>query len=125
MKFVYVLGLLLLVQSCFSQELPSYTKSASEYLRRGSHLSPEKAKAELDKISKTCNDLAKWKKRRELIRKGILMGAKLYPLPEKTSLNVIWGDKRNHKTYTVQNVAFESYPGVFVSGSLYSPIKIK
>jgi cephalosporin-C deacetylase-like acetyl esterase len=42
-------------------------------------------------------------------------------LPKKCPLNSISLSKRSYNGYTVQNVAFESLPGVFVTGSLYRP----
>jgi len=67
----------------------------------------------------------KWEARAEIIRKGILEGAELNPIPSKTPLNVIRKDKRNYGSYTVENVAFESRPGVLVTGALYAPTNHK
>jgi hypothetical protein len=65
-----------------------------------------------------------WEKRSDQIRTHILEGAGLYPLPKKCPLNPIFGEKRKYEGYQVQNVAFESLPGVFVTGSLYSPTEV-
>ncbi|MCK5208191.1 MAG: acetylxylan esterase, partial [Cyclobacteriaceae bacterium] len=66
-----------------------------------------------------------WEKRAELIRTQILQGTCLEPFPEKCPLNPIFGKKRTFDGYQVKNVAFESLPGVYVTGSLYSPIEVK
>ena len=63
-----------------------------------------------------------WKQRAQEIRLHILKGSGLYPLPEKCPLNPIIGKTRVFDGYQVTNVAYESLPGVYVTGSLYSPI---
>ena len=63
-----------------------------------------------------------WKNRTKVIHQGILTGAELDPLPSKTPLNVIRKDLRKYGSYTVENIAFESRPGVLVTGALYSPV---
>jgi dienelactone hydrolase len=71
------------------------------------------------------SNLAEWKERAENVREGILRGMELLPLPKKSPLNPIIHSKRKFDGYTVENVAFESLPGVFVTGSLYRPLKGK
>jgi dienelactone hydrolase len=66
-----------------------------------------------------------WEKRAKLIRSQILNGSGLNPFPEKCPLNPIIGEKRIFDGYQVINVAFESLPGVYVTGSLYSPTEVK
>jgi len=66
-----------------------------------------------------------WEKRANQIRCQILLATGLEPFPEKCPLNPIFGGKRIFDGYQVENVAFESLPGVYVTGSLYSPIEIK
>lgn len=62
-----------------------------------------------------------WVDRAEIIRNGILEGAGLNPLPARAPLKPRYGIVRKYDGYSVQNVAIESLPGVFVTGSLYLP----
>ncbi len=66
-----------------------------------------------------------WKKRAEGVRTGLLQGAGLLPFPRKTPLHPIIHSIRRHDGYTVENVAFESIPGFFVTGTLYRPTEGK
>ncbi len=66
-----------------------------------------------------------WKKRAKQIRTQILQATDLQPFPEKCPLNPIFGEKRVFEGYQVENVAFESLPGVYVTGSLYRPTEQK
>jgi uncharacterized protein len=65
-----------------------------------------------------------WKKRASNIKQQILQGAGLKTFPVKTPFNAVAGKVRQYKGYSVQNVAFESLPGVFVTASIYRPQKI-
>lgn len=66
-----------------------------------------------------------WERRTMQIRSQILRGAGLEPFPKKSPLNPIFGEKRTFDGYQVVNVAIESLPGVYVTGSLYSPTEVK
>ena len=80
---------------------------------------------QLARISKTHSNLAQWKVRAAAVRQQILTGAKLNPLPKRTSLNPIIKDKRSYNGYTVESATFEARPGFFVYGSLYRPLEHK
>ena len=94
-------------------------------LCQGNYHSEEEAKAQLAKFARSYSNLAEWKERVKYVREGILRGMELLPLPKKCPLNPIIHSKRKFDGYTVENVAFESLPGVFVTGSLYRPLKGK
>jgi uncharacterized protein len=78
----------------------------------------------LENLSPLYNDKAQWESRAADIRHGILAGAELDPLPDRTPLNAVIHDIRNHTNYTVENVYFESVPGFFVAGNLYRPLLV-
>src|SRR5688500_8310109 len=65
--------------------------------------------------------LADWEKRRTEIRRQVLFAAGLLPTPKKTPLDPVVTGETKHDGYTIQNVAFESFPGFFCTGNLYVP----
>ncbi len=101
---------------------PQSSKQKPE-LCQGSYLSESAARHQLAEFARSYSDLEGWKQRAENIRKGILWGAGLLHPPEKCPLNPIIHSKRTYDGYTVENVAFESLPGFYVTGNLYRPTK--
>ncbi len=75
----------------------------------------------MERFATTYHDKKSWEKRAEKIRQGIIQGARLDELPNNTPLKPIVHSKRTYDGYTVENVAFESLPGFFVTGNLYRP----
>jgi len=94
-------------------------------LCQGNYQSEEAAKEQLAKFAQSYSNREQWEARAAQVREGILRGTELWPLPEKCPLKPIIHSKRKYDGYTVQNVAFESMPGVFVTGNLYRPLKSK
>lgn len=78
----------------------------------------------LEKQRQTYTTAEAWKARARRIRAQILRGSELETFPEKCPLNPVFGKKRVYDGYSVQNVAFESLPGVYVTGSLYAPTDV-
>jgi hypothetical protein len=62
-----------------------------------------------------------WQPRAEQVRRQILVAAGLWPMPVKTPSTPVIHGKVDRDGYTVEKVYFESYPGHFVTGSLYRP----
>ena len=90
-------------------------------LCQGNYQTEEQAKEQLARFAQSYSNREQWQARAERIREGILRGAELLPLPKKCDLKPIIHSKREYDGYTVENAAFESLPGVFVTGNLYRP----
>ncbi len=105
---------------------PSRSQSANpdSMLRQGNYFTEEEGKNALDADKKEIRNKQEWEQKAEIIRQGILEGTGLSPLPPKTALNPIHRNLRIMEGYSVENIAFESLPGVFVTGALYKPIEV-
>ncbi len=117
---IFIIGVSVLTVLFYGSFLGG-AQSEKPQLCQGHYHSEEAAKEQLAKFAQSYSNLAQWKARAKRIREGILHGAELSPLPKKCALNTIIHTKREYDGYTVENVAFESLPGVFVTGSLYRP----
>jgi uncharacterized protein len=96
---------------------------ANTWLMQRDFYTEEQARAKLAEFAATYADRAGWEHRAAIIREGILRGAQLDPLPPRTPLNPVLRGERPVEAvgYSVENVAFESTPGFFVTGNLYRP----
>ena len=122
--FLFVIAMILPFGSCTTKKEKAEDTTALEYSKAGQVYQWSTKEGEnflrLMRSKHTTSDA--WLERADEIRKQILMGAELLPFPEKCPLNPILCDKRIYDGYQVQNVAFESLPGVYVTGSIYSPL---
>ena len=98
------------------------TSETAPTLCRGHYHSESDAVAQLKRMAATYSNLAQWQDRATAIRKQILTGAKLMPLPERTPLKAIIRKKREYEGYSVESAAFEARPGFYVYGNLYRPM---
>jgi dienelactone hydrolase len=62
-----------------------------------------------------------WRKRADEVRRQMLVAMGLWPMPIKTPANAVVHGRIDRPEYTVERVYLESYPGHFVTGSLYRP----
>lgn len=62
-----------------------------------------------------------WTKRAEEVRRRILVACGLWPMPPRPAVNATIHGLVDRPEYTVERVFFESYPGFYVTGSLYRP----
>jgi len=98
-----------------------YTIAKFEYYRKPS----EEGKRHLDQLLASYPTVQDWEQRKIALRKCFLEQLRLSPFPKKTPLNPIFTAKRIMDGYTIENVAIESLPGVYLCGSLYRPSKGK
>ena len=89
----------------------------------GAYYSEEEGLANLVKLRESYQTKEAWLERAAIIKQGILEGAGLIPFPGRTPLNPIYTSERKYDGYSVKNVAIETLPGVFLTGSLYMPEK--
>jgi len=123
MKQNLSLILIFYLTSCLSfLGLAQATAPSSEMLCVGNYWTEAEGKSFLEGMRSSYTTPQQWKKRVKEIKAHLLEGADLKKFPKKIALNPVLGDVREFDGYTVQNVAFESLPGVYVTGSLYRPL---
>ncbi|MCU0339670.1 MAG: acetylxylan esterase [Spirosomaceae bacterium] len=112
------------VASIFWVLLPSIarTQTAPE-LCQGPYFTEEQGKTFL--AQNRPQSLADWEKRAEQIRDNILEGGELKALPPTPNSKLITHSRKEMAGYTVENVAFESVGGYWVTGNLYRPLHQK
>lgn len=111
----------------FSSQDISYSKTGTNSYKLQAfpyHLkTPEEGKAQLQYFATLYNDANSWEKRKEALKACVLSSLHLSSLPVKPSSKPIVTAVRKMTGYTVQNVAIETLPGLYVCGSLYQPVK--
>jgi uncharacterized protein len=90
-------------------------------LFRGGCYTEAEAEQKLAQFASEFKTAAEWQARAEKIRTGVLRGVKLERMPAPCDLKPIRHSMRQEDGYTVENVAFESVPGFWVTGNLYLP----
>jgi sugar phosphate isomerase/epimerase len=81
--------------------------------------------AELDRIAAQYNTVEEWEKRKQELKPCILEAMQLSHLPPLPKTKPIITPQRKFNGYTVENVALEILPGLWINGSLYKPAKYK
>lgn len=66
-------------------------------------------------------DPAAWARRADEVRRRVLVASGLWPLPTRPELVPVVHGKVERDDYSVERVYFESFPGLYVTGSLYRP----
>ena len=65
--------------------------------------------------------LAEWTARRVALREQLFEMAGLSPRPEKTDLKAVVTGRVEHADFTVENLHYQSMPGLYATGNLYLP----
>jgi dienelactone hydrolase len=81
--------------------------------------------AELDRIAAQYKNVNEWEARKQQIKPCLLEALQLSKLPAAPATKPIITPLRKFNGYTVQNIAIEILPGVWINGSLYKPAKYK
>jgi dienelactone hydrolase len=97
--------------------------NTASMLCQGNYYTEAEGKAALKQFAATYSDKKSWEQRASIIRQGIVSGGELQHYPTKNPLKPIIHSKKVYDGYSVENVAFESFPGFFVTGNLYRPTR--
>lgn len=97
-----------------TEEAPSGDALVRQYFRQ------ETRKLAVDSLS-DIQTLDLWKKRRVEARQELFEMLGLDPLPPKTDLQPVITGKVEHDEFIVENLHFQSRPGLYVIGNLYRP----
>ena len=81
--------------------------------------------AEMDRIAGLYQDLNGWEQRKATLVPCLREALSLSDLPETPARPVITTPIRRYDGYTVENLAIEILPGLWINGSLYRPAKYK
>ncbi len=81
--------------------------------------------AELDRLAAQYKNVEEWELRKKSVKPCLLEAMQLSPLPPSPQSAPITTPVRKFDGYTVQNIALEILPGVYINGSLYKPAKYK
>ena len=93
-------------------------------LCQGAYWTEDEAAAIMKKWASEWTTRADWEKRAEIIRHGIIAGMKFDQMPKvENNFNPIIHSTREMDGYIVENIAFESFPGFYITGNLYRPLK--
>jgi dienelactone hydrolase len=98
-----------------------YKLSAYEYYR----WPVEEGWAEMDRIAAQYKTVEEWEKRKAELKPCLKEALQLTHLPAAPTSKPIVTAKRMFNGYTVENIAIEILPGVWINGSLYKPTKYK
>lgn len=86
---------------------------------------PKEGKQQLDYLASLYTNQASWEKRKAELKACMRKTLKIDQLPASPNSQPILTNKRTFDGYTVENVAIETLPGVYVCGSLYKPTNTK
>ena len=79
----------------------------------------------LDQLAQKYHDQESWEKRKALIKPALYEALLLSPLPNQPKSKPIITPKRIMDGYSVENIAIEIMPGLYVNGSIYKPLNVK
>lgn len=101
------------------QNATTYKIRTYEYMRR----TPEDGRKMLAYLNTLYADSTSWNKRKTCLRKEVREKLQIDPILEKRVKTLpIFSEIRKYDGYSVQNFALQTLPGLYVCGSVYSPL---
>ncbi|WP_207492355.1 DUF4974 domain-containing protein [Aridibaculum aurantiacum] len=85
----------------------------------------EEGKEQLQYLSTLYSNRESWEQRKAELKSCMLSALRLNHLPAAPASKPIITAVRKFDGYTVENIAIETLPGLYVSGSLYRPARVK
>ncbi|WP_273565524.1 alpha/beta hydrolase family protein [Maribacter halichondriae] len=90
----------------------------------GNYWTPDEANLKMKEFAEQWDDLDSWAKRRDKIRTLLQKGMQWDKMPKISgNFNSIIHSKREMDGYSVSNIAIEGFPGFYITGNLYRPLK--
>ncbi|MHC4325189.1 MAG: hypothetical protein ACYSUX_13075, partial [Planctomycetota bacterium] len=123
-QFACILVVLMCVHlPCFSAERSAIGSSRADVML-ADYFGAETAKLR-DRCLTDVKTLEDWQAKRKVYREQLFEMLGLKPLPEKTDLKPVITGKLEHEQFTVENIHYQSSPGLYVTGNLYIPKGLK
>ena len=121
--------LLALTLSCSASNGAPYQAAASSNARPGDVMIADYFKKETAALADKClaeiKTLEDWTSRKAEYRQQLFEMLSLSPLPEKSELKPMITGRVEHETFTVENLHYQSMPGLYVTANLYLPKRIE
>jgi dienelactone hydrolase len=93
-------------------------------LCQGHYWTEDQANLKMKEFEATWYDRVSWEQRAQVIRQGIIDGMQLDRMPPRSpEFHEMIRDTREMDGYIVENIAIESFPGFYVTGNLYRPVR--
>src|SRR5687768_3170717 len=115
-----LLPLFLLLPALFAALCAAAPEPGGADQRLASYFRPEPARLE-ERCLAEVKTLEDWTRRRGEARRQLSDMLGLYPAPEKAPLQAAVTGRLEHPEFTVENVQFQTRPGLYVTGNLYLP----
>jgi len=115
-----------IVLTMISLQIPCYAAEQSAIgPSRADAMLYDYFQAETAKLRDRCltdvKSLDDWQAKRKVYREQLFEMLGLKPLPEKTDLKPVVTGKVEHEQFTVENIHYQSRPGLYVTANLYIP----
>jgi dienelactone hydrolase len=97
---------------------------ADYFARATEQLAAAPASSTVESATVVPDSLEDWLEQREVLRAQLLEMLGLDPLPEKTPLEPVITGRVERDDFVVENLHFQSRPGLYVTGNLYLPREV-